>query len=627
MYAQNLFAVNRWLRMRAFRGLGIAAVLFLAGCLTPIGIHPTGKSYTYTQIDQSALNADAYSSYTAALLFRYDLVTLFEKDPYSALVQLHDIARTETSPQDIFFALAELSYYCGRQACSATTEKGEEVGPANFFYGAAVYAYLYVNRLHLQKSEEFSYDAHIKTACFFYNRSLDWLIGQRDPALIAGGTIRLPVNTLTVTPGHTDFEKPLLAYPVILPANSFEVRGLAIRNRLPGVGAPVVLATQAKTSSSFDMADGAQSATLFLRIQGDWDALNSGTLTSLSEVYSPIATRFITLRDNRLIPLEQDITAPIAYALNEQNYWDIGREMFLHGMGSYAPGIYLAEPYRAGRIPVLLIHGTMSSPVWWAQMWNTLMNDPLIREKYQLWFYLYDTGKPTHYSATELRDHITRMVARLDPEHRDPALQKMVAIGHSQGGLLARLLTIDSGTILSDLVCNGHSPADLGFTDQECKQLRAATHFYPQPEIKRVIFIATPHRGVLLLSSFLRRIGNWFIHIPEKVKADTLALLQYKPKINPKLAHSLTSLDSMSPNNIALQTIADLPIPPNLHAHSIIAINGAEQPPAGDDGVVQYTSAHLKGVESELVVRSGHSCQAHPRTIEEVRRILLEHLK
>jgi hypothetical protein len=32
-------------------------------------------------------------------------------------------------------------------------------------------------------------------------------------------------------------------------------------------------------------------------------------------------------------------------------------------------------------------------------------------------------------------------------------------------------------------------------------------------------------------------------------------------------------------------------------------------------------------VESELVVRSGHSRQANPHTIEEVHRILLAHLE
>ncbi len=52
-----------------------------------------------------------------------------------------------------------------------------------------------------------------------------------------------------------------------------------------------------------------------------------------------------------------------------------------------------------------------------------------------------------------------------------------------------------------------------------------------------------------------------------------------------------------------------------------------EPPPDGDDGVVKYTSAHVDYVESEFLVRHGHSCQSHPLVIEEVRRILLAHLK
>jgi hypothetical protein len=45
----------------------------------------------------------------------------------------------------------------------------------------------------------------------------------------------------------------------------------------------------------------------------------------------------------------------------------------------------------------------------------------------------------------------------------------------------------------------------------------------------------------------------------------------------------------------------------------------------GSDGVVRYQSAHIDGVESELVVRSGHSVQSNPQTVLELRRILLLH--
>jgi hypothetical protein len=74
-------------------------------------------------------------------------------------------------------------------------------------------------------------------------------------------------------------------------------------------------------------------------------------------------------------------------------------------------------------------------------------------------------------------------------------------------------------------------------------------------------------------------------------------------------------------------TLAEIPPAKRVKTHSIIAIKGNEKPPAGRDGIVAYRDAHLDYVDSELVVRSGHSCQQHPVTIEEVRRILLVHVE
>jgi hypothetical protein len=42
---------------------------------------------------------------------------------------------------------------------------------------------------------------------------------------------------------------------------------------------------------------------------------------------------------------------------------------------------------------------------------------------------------------------------------------------------------------------------------------------------------------------------------------------------------------------------------------------------------VAYTSAHVDYAQSEFIVRSKHSCLKHPATIQEVRRILHEHLE
>ena len=73
------------------------------------------------------------------------------------------------------------------------------------------------------------------------------------------------------------------------------------------------------------------------------------------------------------------------------------------------------------------------------------------------------------------------------------------------------------------------------------------------------------------------------------------------------------------------EALAAMPIAPGVHAHSIIPVKGTGPVEDGNDGVVEYRSAHIDGVESELVVRSGHSTQGTPETIEEVRRILYLH--
>jgi hypothetical protein len=79
----------------------------------------------------------------------------------------------------------------------------------------------------------------------------------------------------------------------------------------------------------------------------------------------------------------------------------------------------------------------------------------------------------------------------------------------------------------------------------------------------------------------------------------------------------------MTPTNRFVQTLATIPVAPQVAAHSIIAVKGKGPLEQGNDGVVEYKSAHIDGVESELVVDSGHSAQGNPRTVEEVRRILL----
>ena len=42
---------------------------------------------------------------------------------------------------------------------------------------------------------------------------------------------------------------------------------------------------------------------------------------------------------------------------------------------------------------------------------------------------------------------------------------------------------------------------------------------------------------------------------------------------------------------------------------------------------MKYMSAHIDGVASEKIVRSGHSVQGNPEAIQEIKRILIEHAR
>ena len=144
--------------------------------------------------------------------------------------------------------------------------------------------------------------------------------------------------------------------------------------------------------------------------------------------------------------------------------------------------------------------------------------------------------------------------------------------------------------------------------------------------MKEVIFIATPHRGSYMASNPIVKFGNKFINLPGSLAKSAVALGNLREASMMGTPFTMpTALDNMDASNRFIKALSSLPIAPGVHAHSIIPVKGSGPIEEGNDGVVEYQSAHIDGVESELVVRSGHSTQATPQTIEEVRRILYEH--
>src|SRR5262249_42175016 len=140
-------------------------------------------------------------------------------------------------------------------------------------------------------------------------------------------------------------------------------------------------------------------------------------------------------------------TATLGLGLSETALWKQELSVFMGGANlvNKQTRLVSTRPYRHGLIPVVFVHGTGSSAVRWAELYNELDNDPRIHDKYQFWFFSYDSGAPIIYSASLLRDALEHAVAELDPEGDDPALRRMVVMGHSQGGLLTKMTVVESG--------------------------------------------------------------------------------------------------------------------------------------------------------------------------------------
>jgi hypothetical protein len=121
----------------------------------------------------------------------------------------------------------------------------------------------------------------------------------------------------------------------------------------------------------------------------------------------------------------------LAYQLEGAPIWDfeIAGFRFADQSAIFGDGLMMTQPYRPGRIPVVLVHGTASSPVRWAEMFNEVTHDPVLRGRYQFWLFQYNTGQPILYSALLLRRALRNIMTEVDPNGQDSALRKMVIIG------------------------------------------------------------------------------------------------------------------------------------------------------------------------------------------------------
>jgi hypothetical protein len=117
------------------------------------------------------------------------------------------------------------------------------------------------------------------------------------------------------------------------------------------------------------------------------------------EFYTPDAARSLNI-EGVDVPIEYETTSALALTLEGAPIWDFEIAGFRSGdfaIGAQKllrEGLFMMRPHRTGRIPVVLVHGTASSPARWAELVNELENDPRFWENFEIWLFMYNTGNP-----------------------------------------------------------------------------------------------------------------------------------------------------------------------------------------------------------------------------------------
>ncbi len=573
---------------------------------------------------------------TTDLLRRYDLEQMQRQEPEAALEQLLYELQAEPSLEKTY-AYAELSYVLGKRQQA----RGRQAEALKRFSAAVAHAYMYLFSPQFDPYRN-AFDPQFRLACDLYNAALEDMLRlvQQQGRLQPGETYQFECDErrfqVRIVPQGSLRAEQFARFEFV---SDFEVRGLSNRHVSYGLGVPLIGVRQEQgredPASGYYPAGMSFPVTAVLRAveYTGTDERQRVTIRCVLELYDPLGTDAVDFA-GRWVPLETDLTTPLGYYLDDPHF----RSNRIATWGLLDPnrtsqyrGLYMLETFDPHKIPVLMVHGLWSSPETWTEMINDLRSLPEIRNRYQFWTYLYPTGQPFWVSASQLRADLTAFRAAVDPDNRWPTLDQMVLVGHSMGGLVSRMQTLDSRDdfwrVLSD------QPFDALQTDRETRERLASLVFFrPNPSIRRVITLGTPHRGSTYANDYTRWLGRKLITLPTALVQTRTQLARDNPGLfqNTEMLTISTSIDSLAPDSPVLPVLLHSQPAPWVRYHNIVGVisdrHFLSRFSEAGDGVVSFASARLEQADSEIVVDADHSrVHQHPRSILEVRRILLEH--
>ena len=606
--------------------------LLLSSCTSPIHVKPLSSDKAHELLEENILSSDEPSRQTLQTLRLFFMEKVWKKDPVIALESL-DRSINGANRKKLLPALAELALF---EALDKETRHPEEA--VQWFLMATLRSYQYL----FQSPEDHcmaAFDNNFQFMRSVYNDALAHYIKLVQIQYHG----RLPNHEgsflgnrvyIHIYDDHPLWEQDL--QDTIRPSHECKIQGLRNHYSRTGMGAAFTLTRENRddhpTDAYFPPEGVVYPATAVFDLAAQTPEEPDQEIVATIYMLDPRQREYAPIWGQE-VPLAADFTTPFGYLLAQSKL----EELSFRGLTNAEKvedrfGLFLNEPYDPQKIPVIMVHGLFSSPIVWMDITNDLAGEEFLRKNFQVWHYRYPTGLPYLFSASTFRNELEKLRSSLDPEGDDPAMQDMVIVAHSMGGLLAKTLITESGTDLWDVMFK-QAPETLKGRPEDLNLLKQVFFFEPKPYVNRVIFIATPHRGSSSANGVLGRFGASIVKLPERFDdwfhrvIDENRHLVTEAYLKGLERREANSINLLAPENPSIQAFAKLPFGRGKHYHSIIGDRGQADGTKGSDGMVSYESAHLEGAESETIVPTGHSGYSHPLTLAEVKRILRLHLQ
>jgi pimeloyl-ACP methyl ester carboxylesterase len=607
-----------WLAVLA---LGLGLIVF-----TFVKMRRPSLSKQMQMAGRSVVSEGELSQIAQQYLKRHALMKSFKTDPAGVIEKLKQPGPLSEAA-DRVYTLVQAAL-----AHALSLERQDPRAAADWCLFAAAQAYdaLFQGAPRIYSS----FDPRHDRMRLFYGRAVaGWIVNLRklgrlqpETRAVLGETFRTSIKS-----------GPRLAdpntYAELLIAAETDVSELRSRSMRRGIGAPFVGWNENRKASSQDryfplvgLAQALSAVALFSNTQ-------EGSRKVELALYDSLAQETVEI-DGAAIPLAADFTAAFAYQISKSRlqHFNLIHTLDIEA-GLRATGFYMLQPFDPDKIPLITVHGLFSSPLNWVDVTNDLLGDAEIRANYQIWHFFYPPGLPILISASMFRDKIDELFRTFDPDHRNPKLDDVIVLAHSMGGLLTRTAVSESHDALW-LKMFGKTERELSLPADIGAELNKLLNFRRREFIKRVIFVAVPHRGSRMSEELIGRIGRSLVNLPAQIVQNLNQLRSRLEKfIEPQSLtalvspEQLNSIRGLSPDSPPIQALSRIAIDRGVKFHSIIGTESKTENGEPFDGVVTYSSAHLEGAVSELTVSCDHSAHTNPLVILEIERILRLHLR